>query len=146
MPNSRPSKPSFKTRFCAPGPRVKTSGAGRKKRPPRRASSLESFADALLPVRDSLEAALANGKVTAPDKLLEGVETTLRQLTSAFERNRVVEIAPPPGTKFDPHQHQAISAVPHEQEANTIVSVLQKGYLIADRVLRPALVMVSAPK
>jgi molecular chaperone GrpE len=108
--------------------------------------ALESFADALLPVRDSLEAALANGKVTAPDKLLEGVETTLRQLTSAFERNRVVEIAPPPGTKFDPHQHQAISAVPHEQEANTIVSVLQKGYLIADRVLRPALVLVSAPK
>ncbi len=107
--------------------------------------AIESFADALLPVRDSLEAALANGKA-APDKLLEGVETTLRQLTSAFERNKLVEISPPAGTKFDPHQHQAIGTLPSEQEANTIVSVLQKGYLITDRVLRPALVMVSAPK
>ncbi len=107
--------------------------------------AIEAFADSLLPVRDSLEAALANAK-GAPDKLLEGVETTLRQLTSAFERNRVAEVAPPAGTKFDPHQHQAISAVPSDQEANTIVSVLQKGYLITDRVLRPALVTVSAPK
>lgn len=107
--------------------------------------AIESFADNLLPVRDSLEAALANASA-APDKLLEGVETTLRQLTSAFERNKLQEIAPPAGTRFDPHQHQAISAVPSEQEANTIVSVLQKGYLITDRVLRPALVTVSAPK
>jgi molecular chaperone GrpE len=107
--------------------------------------AIESFADSLLPVRDSLEAALANAQA-APDKLIEGVETTLRQLTSAFERNRLVEIAPPAGTKFDPHQHQAISAVPSDQDANTIVAVLQKGYLITDRVLRPALVTVSAPK
>lgn len=107
--------------------------------------AIESFADSLLPVRDSLEAALANADL-APEKLLEGVETTLRQLTSAFDRNRLLEIAPPAGTKFDPHQHQAISAVPSEQEANTIVSVLQKGYLITDRVLRPALVVVSAPQ
>ena len=56
------------------------------------------------------------------------------------------EINPPAGTKFDPHQHQAISVVPAEQEANTVVTVLQKGYLIADRVLRPALVTVAAPK
>ncbi len=107
--------------------------------------AIEGFADSLLPVRDSLEAALANAK-GAPDKLIEGVETTLRQLTSAFERNRVVEIAPPAGTKFDPHHHQAISAVPSEQDANTIVSVLQKGYLISERILRPALVTVAAPK
>lgn len=107
--------------------------------------AIESFADNLLPVRDSLEAALANASA-APEKLLEGVETTLRQLTSAFERNKLHEIAPPAGTRFDPHQHQAISAVPSEQDANTIVSVLQKGYLITDRVLRPALVTVSAPK
>jgi molecular chaperone GrpE len=58
----------------------------------------------------------------------------------------VVELNPPAGTKFDPHQHQAISMVPAEQDANTIVAVLQKGYLIADRVLRPALVTVAAPK
>jgi molecular chaperone GrpE len=107
--------------------------------------AIEAFAESLLPVRDSLEAALANAQ-TAPERLLEGVETTLRQLTSAFERNRVVEVAPPAGTRFDPHQHQAISAVPSDQEANTIVSVLQKGYLINDRVLRPALVTVSAPR
>ncbi len=107
--------------------------------------AIESFADNLLPVRDSLEAALANA-TAAPDKLIEGVETTLRQLTSAFERNRLLEISPAAGTKFDPHQHQAISAVPSEHEPNTIVSVLQKGYLITDRVLRPALVTVSAPK
>ena len=107
--------------------------------------AIEAFAESLLPVRDSLEAALANAQ-GAPTKLIEGVETTLRQLTSAFERNRVAEVAPPAGTKFDPHRHQAISAVPSEQEPNTIVSVLQKGYLINDRMLRPALVTVSAPK
>ncbi|HYP71856.1 MAG TPA: nucleotide exchange factor GrpE, partial [Variovorax sp.] len=71
---------------------------------------------------------------------------TLRQLKSALERNKVMEIAPAPGTKFDPHQHQAISMVPAPgQEPNTVVGVLQKGYTIADRVLRPALVTVSAP-
>ena len=58
----------------------------------------------------------------------------------------MIEISPPAGTKFDPHQHQAISVVPADQEANTVVAVLQKGYLIADRVLRPALVTVAAPK
>lgn len=107
--------------------------------------AIESFADNLLPVRDSLEAALANAKAS-PDKLIEGVETTLRQLSSAFERNKLIEIAPAAGTKFDPHHHQAISAVPSDLDANTVVTVLQKGYLIADRVLRPALVTVSAPK
>ena len=63
-----------------------------------------------------------------------------------MDRNKVLAIAPPPGTKYDPHQHQAISVVPAEQEANTVVSVLQRGYLIADRVLRPALVTVAAAK
>jgi molecular chaperone GrpE len=76
----------------------------------------------------------------------EGVHATLRQLSAALERNKVVEISPAAGTRFDPHQHQAISMVPAEQEANTVVAVLQKGYLIADRVLRPALVTVAAPK
>ena len=77
-------------------------------------------------------------------------EVTLRQLKSALERNKVIEINPAAGAKFDPHQHQAISVVPlppeSTQEANTVVSVLQKGYLIADRVLRPALVTVAAAK
>jgi molecular chaperone GrpE len=107
--------------------------------------AVESFAESLLPVKDSLEAALAIPDATR-EQMLEGVHATLRQLAQALERNKVVEISPPAGTRFDPHQHQAISMVPAEQEANTVVAVLQKGYLIADRVLRPALVTVAAPK
>lgn len=107
--------------------------------------AVESFAESLLPVKDSLEAALAIQNATN-EQLLEGTHATLRQLGAALERNKVVEVNPPAGTKFDPHQHQAISMVPAEQEANTVVAVLQKGYLIADRVLRPALVTVAAPK
>lgn len=106
---------------------------------------IESFAESLLPVCDSLDAALAIQNAT-PEQLREGADATLRQLVQALERNKVVVVAPAAGTKFDPHQHQAISMVPADQEANTVVSVLQKGYLIADRVLRPALVTVAAPK
>ena len=105
--------------------------------------AVEGFADSLLPVKDSLEAAIAIPAAT-PEQLLEGVHATLRQLSAALQRNKVVEINPPASTKFDPHQHQAISVVPAAQEPNTVVAVLQKGYLIADRVLRPALVTVSA--
>ncbi|AOB30294.1 molecular chaperone GrpE [Bordetella sp. H567] len=104
---------------------------------------IESFAESLVPVKDSLEAALAQQDQTV-EFLREGVEATLKQLVSAFERNRLIEIAPAAGEKFDPHQHQAISSVPSEQPANTVVQTLQKGYLIVDRVLRPALVVVSA--
>jgi molecular chaperone GrpE len=104
--------------------------------------AVESFAESLLPVKDSLEAAIAIPAAT-PEQLLEGVHATLRQLAAALERNKVVEINPAQGTRFDPHQHQAISVVPAPQEPNTVVAVLQKGYLIADRVLRPALVTVS---
>ncbi|KQW03165.1 molecular chaperone GrpE [Rhizobacter sp. Root1221] len=107
--------------------------------------ALEGFADSLLPVKDSLEAAIAIPAAT-PEQLLEGVHATLRQLSAALERNKVLEINPAAGTRFDPHQHQAISVVPAEQDPNTVVTVLQKGYLIAERVLRPALVTVSAPK
>ena len=107
--------------------------------------AVESFAESLLPVTDSLEAAIAIPDATAA-QVLEGVHATLRQLLAALERHKVVPIAPPAGTRFDPHHHQAISMVPAEQEANTVVAVLQKGYLIADRVLRPALVTVAAPK
>ena len=106
--------------------------------------AIESFAESLLPVCDSLEAGLVH-QGTA-EQIREGAEATLRQLKAALERNKVLEINPAAGAKFDPHQHQAISMVPAEQEANTVVSVLQKGYSIADRVLRPALVTVTAPK
>jgi molecular chaperone GrpE len=107
--------------------------------------AVEAFAESLLPVADSLAAAIALPNATN-EQLLEGTHATLRQLTAALERNKVVAIAPPAGTRFDPHQHQAISMVPADQEANTVVAVLQKGYLIAERVLRPALVTVAAPK
>ena len=111
--------------------------------------AVESFAESLLPVRDSLEAAItahAAGQTTTVEQMLEGVHATLRQLAAALERNKVLEINPAAGTRFDPHQHQAISMVPSELEPNAVVTVLQKGYLIADRVLRPALVTVSAPR
>ena len=108
--------------------------------------AVEGFADSLLPVKDSLEAAIALPDAT-PAQMLEGVHATLRQLVSALERNKVLEINPTAGARFDPHQHQAISVVPRaadsSQEPNTVVAVLQKGYLIADRVLRPALVTVT---
>lgn len=104
--------------------------------------AIESFAEAMVPVKDSLEMAL---KVETPsiESLKEGVDMTLKQLSAAFEKNRLLEINPQTGEKLDPMKHQAISMVPAEQEANTIVTVLQKGYMIADRLLRPALVIVS---
>lgn len=107
--------------------------------------AVEGFAESLLPVADSLEAGLIIKDATS-EQIREGAQATLRQLISALERNKVAAINPPAGTKFDPHHHQAISVVPSELEANTVVSVLQKGYSIAERVLRPALVTVSAPK
>lgn len=107
--------------------------------------AVESFAESMLPVADSLEAGLVIKEATA-EQLREGTQATLRQLLAALERNKVQGINPAPGSKFDPHQHQAMSVVPSELEANTVVSVLQKGYSIADRILRPALVTVAAPK
>jgi molecular chaperone GrpE len=105
---------------------------------------IESFAEALVPVFDSLEAALADPGADVA-QLREGVELTLRQLSSAFEKNRLLPINPV-GAKFDPHLHQAISAQPAPDVApNHVVSVLQKGWIIADRVVRPALVTVSQP-
>ena len=108
--------------------------------------AVESFAESLLPVADSLEAGLAI-QDASPEQIREGAQATLRQLKSALERHKVLEIQPPAGTKFDPHQHQAIAVVPRpegsQQEANTVVTVLQKGYSIAERVLRPALVTVT---
>lgn len=109
--------------------------------------AIEGFAESLMPVKDSLETAL---KIDSPslDAIKEGVEMTLKQLNSAFEKNRLTEICPSPGDKLDPMKHQAISTVPVEQEQNpnTIINVLQKGYMIADRLLRPALVTVAQDK
>lgn len=103
----------------------------------------ESFAESLIPVKDSLEAALALTEQSA-DAWKEGVEATLRQLNTAFERNVLKDVAPAAGDKFDPHLHQAISAVPSDLPEGTVAQLLQKGYTISERVLRPALVMVSS--
>ena len=108
--------------------------------------AIESFAEALLPVADSLERALESN-TGDPEKLREGARITLKQLLAAFQKAGLTEINPV-GEKFDPHRHQAISTVPVGQgEAaaapNQVVAVLQKGWMIADRVLRPALVIVS---
>jgi molecular chaperone GrpE len=107
--------------------------------------AVEAFAESLLPVKDSLEAALAIQNAT-PEQLLEGVNAHAAPAGPGAGAQQGRADRPAGGTKFDPHQHQAISMVPAEQDANTVVGVLQKGYLIADRVLRPALVTVAAPK
>ena len=102
---------------------------------------IENFASALLAVKDSLEAALATTNVTI-DNFKSGVDLTLKQLNSVFGKFNLAEIAPA-GQKFDPHRHQAIGMIESEAEPNTVVQVLQKGYLLNDRVIRPALVMVA---
>src|SRR3954470_2765903 len=104
--------------------------------------AIERFAEALLPVVDSLEAALAN-KDASPEALRDGVELTLRQLSQALEKSRVTPISPSPGERFDPHRHQAVAAVEADSEPNTIVTVMQKGYHLHERILRPALVTVA---
>lgn len=104
--------------------------------------AIENFAESMMPVRDSLEMALLVAVPTV-ESLKEGVDMTLKQLIAAFEKNKLVEVNPQPGDKLDPMKHQAVSMVPAEQAANTVVNVLQKGYMIADRLLRPALVTVA---
>lgn len=103
--------------------------------------AIENFAEALVPVMDSLQAALAVPNATV-EALRSGVELTLKQLLSAFEKGGLVEINPL-GEKFDPHRHQAMSMVESDQPANTVVQVYQRGYLVHERVLRPALVVVA---
>ena len=101
----------------------------------------EKFAAEMLPVKDSLEAAMAAENATV-ENLQGGVELTLKQLVAAFEKSGLAEINPV-GEKFDPHRHQAISTVENEGEPNHVVTILQKGYALNDRVIRPALVIVS---
>lgn len=106
--------------------------------------AVENFASELVAVKDSLEAALATENATA-ENFKSGVELTLKQLKAAFDKFNVVE-ENPLNQKFDPHRHQAISMVEAEAEPNTVVTVLQKGYKLNDRVIRPALVTVARPK
>lgn len=107
--------------------------------------ALERFAGTLLPVLDSLEAALATENASF-EALRSGVELTLKQMRGALERASIVEISPAQGERFDPHRHQAMAAVEADAEPNTVVIVMQKGYLLHERVLRPALVTVARQK
>jgi len=106
--------------------------------------AIESVAVELLPVKDGLEATLAADSASL-ESLRSGVELTLKQLNTVFGKAGLKEINPV-GEKFDPHQHQAISMLPSEKEPNAVINVLQKGYCLHDRVIRPALVTVAKPK
>jgi molecular chaperone GrpE len=106
--------------------------------------AVEGFSSELLAVKDSLEAALATENATL-ENMKSGVELTLKQLSSVFQKFSVTEVNPM-GEKFDPHKHQALSMVEADAEPNTVVGVMQKGYQLHERVLRPALVMVAKAK
>jgi len=105
----------------------------------------ERMVEDLLPVMDSLEAALGTGSADL-EALQAGVELTRKQLLGAFERAGVAAVSPEPGQKFDPHRHQAMATAESDQEPNTVLSVLQKGYALHDRIVRPALVTVARAK
>lgn len=106
--------------------------------------ALEKFSGELLAVMDSMSAALSIENATV-ESYKNGVELTAKQLLSVFEKFNIVEINPE-GEKFDPNKHQAISTIESDAEPNTVVQVLQKGYALNDRILRPALVMVAKAK
>jgi len=103
--------------------------------------AIERFAQELLTVRDALELAIATPHDTT-EALKDGVELTLKNLNAAFDKARIVEINPA-GEKYDPHRHQAMTMIESDQPAGTVVQVFQKGYMLNDRVLRPALVAVA---
>jgi molecular chaperone GrpE len=105
----------------------------------------ERMVEDLVPVMDSLEAALSAGAADS-EALRAGVELTRKQLRSAFERAGVAEVSPEPGQRFDPHRHQAMATAESDQEPNTVLNVLQKGYVLHDRIVRPALVTVARAK
>jgi molecular chaperone GrpE len=107
--------------------------------------ALERFVESLLPVVDSLEAALAASPDT-PEAVKSGIELTLKQFRSALEKAGVADISPPAGGKFDPNWHQAMAAVESDAEPNTVVGMLQRGWRLHERVIRPALVTVAKPR
>ena len=107
--------------------------------------ALERFVESLLPVVDSLEAALGAAQ-SAPESVESGIELTLKQLRGVLEKAGVNDIAPAAGTKFDPNWHQAMAAVESDAEPNSVVAVLQRGWRLHERVVRPALVTVAKPR
>jgi len=106
--------------------------------------AIERFAQDLLTVKDALELSLATPNATT-EALKDGVELTLKNLNAAFDKARIVEINPA-GEKYDPHRHQAMTMIESAEPPGTVVQVFQKGYLLNDRILRPALVAVAKPK
>jgi len=106
--------------------------------------AVERFSNEMLAVMDSLQAGLSV-ETENVESFKSGMELTLKQLSNVFEKFNIKEVNPV-GEKLDPHKHQAIGMVDSDQEANTVVSVMQKGYTLNDRVLRPAMVMVSKGK
>jgi len=107
--------------------------------------ALERFVESLLPVLDSLEAALGAAP-DGPEALRSGIELTLKQFRSALEKAGVADISPAGGDKFDPNWHQAMAAVESDAEPNTVVGMLQRGWRLHERVIRPALVTVAKPR
>lgn len=107
--------------------------------------ALERFVESLLPVLDSLEAALSAAQAT-PEAVQSGIELTLKQLRGVLEKAGVTDISPPAGAKFDPNWHQAMAAVESDAEPNSVIAVLQRGWRLHERVVRPALVTVAKPR
>lgn len=107
--------------------------------------ALERFIESLLPVLDSLEAALGAAQAT-PEAVQSGIELTLKQLRGVLEKAGVTDISPSAGAKFDPNWHQAMAAVESDAEPNSVVAVLQRGWRLHERVVRPALVTVAKPR
>jgi len=132
--------------FCAPGPRWKTcAGALEKDVAAARQQSLEKLAGELLAVKDSLEMGLQAARDENADaaRLAEGSELTLRMFDQALEKFNI-EAINPQGERFDPERHEAMTAQETDEQApNTVVSVIQKGYRLGDRLLRPARVIVA---
>ena len=112
--------------------------------------AIEKFAQDLIAVKDSLELAVANAEKANSDKadvasLIEGERATLRLLAKAFEKAQIEEVNPE-GLPFNPEFHEAMMAQPSDSPPNTVLSVVQRGYQLNGRLLRPARVIVSAPK
>ena len=108
--------------------------------------AIEKFAQELIAVKDSLELATANSANADAASLIEGQQATLRLLTKAFEKAQIEEINPPEGAPFNPESHEAMMAQPSDTPANTVLAVIQRGYQLNGRLLRPARVVVSASK
>ncbi len=104
--------------------------------------AVEGFAESLLAVMDSLQAVVADNSGNI-DTMKQAIDLTVKQLQNVFDKQKITAVNPA-GENLDPSYHQAISSIASNKPANTIIEVMQKGYTISDRLLRPALVIVSS--